>query len=418
MLSALRNKNFCLLFLGLLTSHIGNSIFILALFWYIQLKTDDARYLIILGFLTTIPTILGFLGGVLADKYDRKVIMMLSDFIRFISVILMVFLLTFYSFNFTYLAIMYLIINLGNFIFIPASSAIIPDLVEEKDLIVSNGLIQSSGQFANIFGAVLSGVLLTLVEVRVLFLINAFTFIVSILCVALLKTNKQGSRKESKTSNCLVKNKIIRGFNDFSEGLKYMYSYKILKIIIPGIFLINLFYVPFFTLGPAWSSKVLDMGSKGYSLMEFAIGAGVLTGSLTSKIFEKFFSFNRSIVISLILMMTIVLFSFNPNIFTTVLSLYLFSVGLGLSNTLLFTMMHQHVKGEFRGRVFGSFFSIVGIAFPIGTTLFGALLTYLSIESVFVISTSALFISALYLLVSVRRFYIQEGAVNFQKENF
>ncbi|RBP02131.1 MFS transporter [Rossellomorea aquimaris] len=393
MLKILKNKNFKYLFIGLLTSHIGNSLFILSLFWYVQSKTGEPKYLVWLGLMTTIPIVFGFFGGVLSDKYDRRNIMMFADGFRLVLVIILTLLITFSEFDFSYIAIIYLLINLGNFIFIPACNAIIPDIVEEDNLFAANGLVQSTGQISTILGALVGGILLTLVDTNILFLVNALTFLVSLVCLSLIKKQKEDTSKDPLS----VKSGVFNHYKDFVEGLKYMFSYNVLKGLLPGIFVINLFFVPFFTLGPAWSVEILNKGSFGYAAMEVFIALGVLTGSLATKYIDKHLLLNKSIVLSLLLMLNIIYFPLTSNLYINILSLFMFNMGLGIWNTLLFSLLQIHVSEKFRGRVFGSLFSIVGFAFPLGAAMFGVLLDFIDLRQIFILSSSFLFISVVYI---------------------
>ena len=79
-----KNKDFVILVSGQWVSQIGNSLFQLAVFWYVLSETHRTTDLAWVGAIMALPGILGMLSGVFADRLDRRRTMIGSDVVRLI----------------------------------------------------------------------------------------------------------------------------------------------------------------------------------------------------------------------------------------------------------------------------------------------------------------------------------------------
>ena len=173
----LKNRNFFLLWSGQIISQLGDRLGQMALIAFVYLRAPGSTLQIakILSF-TIIPVfIIGPLAGVYVDRWDRRRTMYVCDFLRS----LLVFTIPLFLFYAKNLAPIYLIIfiafSIGRF-YVPAKLSIIPDLVDKKDLLVANSLINTSGMIAAILGFGISGVLVEKLGAKSGFYLDSLSF--------------------------------------------------------------------------------------------------------------------------------------------------------------------------------------------------------------------------------------------------
>jgi len=149
----LKNRNFFLLWLGQIISQLGDRLGQMALIAFVYLRAPGSAIGIakILSF-TIIPVFLiGPIAGVYVDRWDRRKTMYICDFLRAV----LVFTIPFFLFYAKSLVPIYVIIfvtfSIGRF-FVPAKLSIVPDLIEKKDLLLANSLVNTTGMIAAIAG--------------------------------------------------------------------------------------------------------------------------------------------------------------------------------------------------------------------------------------------------------------------------
>lgn len=183
----------------------------------------------------------------------------------------------------------------------------------------------------------------------------------------------------------------IRDFlKDGVEGFVTIKNSKKLLLMIPGVFLTNLFFVTFTYLTPGWSQKILHAGSEGYSLMELGLGIGTFVGALASGWLSNFINVKRGIIATFLLESTIVFFPIFPILFINVSLLLLNGIGSGLANAYTMTLLQQVIPDEHRGKAFDTLMSLMGGVVPIRTFICGLLAKMIGLHGVFWISGYAL----------------------------
>ncbi|MFH0913441.1 MAG: MFS transporter, partial [Candidatus Omnitrophota bacterium] len=172
----LKNRNFFFLWLGQIISQLGDRLGQMALIAFVYLKAPGSTLEIakILSF-TIIPVFLiGPLAGVYVDRWDRRRTMYICDFLRTILVLIIPLFLFYTKYMSPIYLIVFIVFCIGRF-FVPAKLAIIPDLVESKDLLMANSLVNITGMIAAILGFGISGVLVEWIGARSGFYLDALS---------------------------------------------------------------------------------------------------------------------------------------------------------------------------------------------------------------------------------------------------
>jgi MFS family permease len=156
----LKNRNFFLLWLGQIISQVGDRLGQMALIALVSVRPGNSTIAIAkVLFFTIAPVfIIGPLAGVYVDRWDRRRTLYISDTLRAMLMLA----IPLFLFNFTVLiplyAVIFLVFCIGRF-FIPAKLSILPELVENKDMLIANSLINITGMIAAILGFGISGIL-------------------------------------------------------------------------------------------------------------------------------------------------------------------------------------------------------------------------------------------------------------------
>ena len=126
--SALRNRNFCALWVGQLISQIGDNFLIVAILFVINALTNSPLAIGTMALVVTLPQLfLGLIGGVFVDRLDRKLVMIVSDVLRALAVLALLFVQRTDQLYILYI-VSFVMVTVGLF-FNPARNAVIPNIV-------------------------------------------------------------------------------------------------------------------------------------------------------------------------------------------------------------------------------------------------------------------------------------------------
>ncbi|HIH72724.1 MAG TPA: MFS transporter [Thermococcaceae archaeon] len=174
------NRNFWLYAMGRFVSLVGSGVQDVALPLFILDLTGSGTIMGIFMIISMLPRLILYpIAGVVGDKINRKWIMVWMDFGRG-AVILFLALLA--SRNLITIPILFgtqFVVSLMNALFGPATSAMLPDIVEKEELMRANSILMSLNSTAYIVGPALGGIIYGMGGIMIAFLINGVSFIAS-----------------------------------------------------------------------------------------------------------------------------------------------------------------------------------------------------------------------------------------------
>jgi Transmembrane secretion effector len=184
-LRALRHRDFRLLWSAQAVSMAGDGIYLVAIAWLVYDISNRPSALAIVGFAWTLPQVAGLLlAGVLSDRFERRRLLVIADLIRCAAIGAIAALAYAGTAEIWHLVILVVFYGLGEALFQPSYTAIVPEIVPADELVQANALreiLQPLGmRFA---GPALGGALIALFGVGTAFLVDAVTFAVSALFV-------------------------------------------------------------------------------------------------------------------------------------------------------------------------------------------------------------------------------------------
>ncbi len=365
----LRKRNFFLLFIGQIISQIGDRLDQMALIALVYARAPGSTLQIakILSF-TIIPVFLiGPIAGVYVDRWDRRRTMYVCDLLRSVLV-LMIPLILFYTKNLLpiYLVI-FIVFSIGRF-FVPAKLAIVPDLVESKDLLLANSLVNTTGMIAAVLGFGVSGVIVEKLGAVGGFYLDAFSFFVSgILIFSIVKKSR---------SNLNIKNfgkEIVEVISksvlqEIKDGFLYFFKKSDIRFTAGIIFLLSSALGAVYVVIIVFIQNTLGSKTKDLGLLIMFLGIGLFLGSIIYGRFGQKFSHYKVIFISLIFSgIMLVVFTLGvenyPN-FWVAASLAL-ALGTFVSPIMVAsnTIIHKVSDNAMMGKIFSSLEIVMHLGF-------------------------------------------------------
>jgi len=261
-----RNKNFSLVFLGALVSNVAALFYSFAVSFYILKITENNAliqgvYLAIGGITFCVFTLF---GGVVADRFNKAKIMYICDYLKGAIIIGFTFLLMFVikstEWKVASLFIVTVFLNAIAGLFSPASSALLPQIVEENQFQQAQSYFSILSSFQSIIGVVLAGILYALVPINVLFFIVGGCYILSAISEMFIKYTSEYEKRNEKLTFKAV-------FGDIKDGFKYLASIKALLILLVCILFVNFFFSPIFDNFPPYFIST-DIAGSNYFFHE------------------------------------------------------------------------------------------------------------------------------------------------------
>jgi MFS family permease len=188
LLAPLRHRDFAVLWLGMAVSLVGDGIFFVAVAWESYSLWNAPAALSIVGIGMTVPTVAFLLvGGVVSDRFDRRLVMVWADSLRAVAVATLAALVLMHELHFWQLVALVALYGIGTAFFTPAFEAIVPELVPSADLPAANSLDQLIRPIAlRLLGPILGGVLIAL-GTGIAFALDAGSFAASLIAVLALR---------------------------------------------------------------------------------------------------------------------------------------------------------------------------------------------------------------------------------------
>lgn len=182
MLSLLRNRNYTLIYCGQLFSAVGDQLYAIALLWLTYRLTGSPIAMALVGAAEYGPyLVFGLLGGILADRFDRRRLMIVADIVRMLAVGLVPLLYYLNLLQAWHLAAVALVQASASAFFTPARSAMMVNILTEQEFQRGSAAYSATIRTARILGPLVGSLLLKVISTEAFFLLDAATFLVSVL---------------------------------------------------------------------------------------------------------------------------------------------------------------------------------------------------------------------------------------------
>jgi MFS transporter, DHA3 family, macrolide efflux protein len=382
--SVFLNRNFLLLFFGKIISQMGDWVYLFALGWYIlDITKSSFQMSIFLVIDTIVVAIVAPFGGIIADRFNRKGIMVWMDGIRGIIVLVGALLLYLHLMQIWMIYLSAMILGFCGAIFGPAAGAIIPNIVEENQLPQASSADQFAVSLCTITGMLTGGLLYGLVGINMIFILNALSYFVS----GILEYNveipwKKPDKTGEKSGIGRELDKVIK---ELTEGFRYLYHNKLIFNLVIMNFLFILLCVPIVHVyTPYFFNVILKATPFQLSFPQSAIWIGTILGSVTVPLFLHRYKLKDAIFWGLLIssigisLETLVLFPQIRSHFSNwEISAFLSAPKIigGLSMTFFIipinVIYQKYTSDEYRGRFWGIQGSLMTLSMASGYFIAG-----------------------------------------------
>ncbi|NHA04618.1 MFS transporter [Mucilaginibacter sp. HC2] len=362
---AFRNRNYSLFFTGQSISQIGTWMQRTAVIWVIYTLTHSASMIGFAVFAQQFPAFLfSLFGGVIADRYPRYKILLVTQTASMIQAILLAVLILTNHYVIWEILTLSAILGTINAFDVPARQPMVHEMVDDKaDLANAISLNSAMVNLARLIGPALSGMVLQKFGAGVCFVVNAVSFIAVIISLLLMKFPdfKPPAIKKKVTS-------------ELAEGLKYLKQTPAISMLILLMLCLSLLILPYDTMEPVFAKVIFKGNAATYGYISGCIGLGALIGSFLLASAKKGINLKMVLILSIATLgMGLILFS-RTSYFALALP---FAVILGLGSitpmSTSITIIQIEAAANMRGRVM----SFVAMAYfgmiPLGSLLIGTI---------------------------------------------
>lgn len=356
-------RRFLIIWFGELFSTIGTGLTAFALGVYAFKLTGKATSATMITLLTFLPAfVLRPIGGVLADRVDRRLLMIIGNLGSAAGIALVFF---FMSSDAGKLWVIYPGVAVSSIFFAfqnPAYKASVSDFLPKELYSKASGLIQLSGSAQFLLAPLIAGVLISFIDITYILLIDIMTFVLSALAILLVRRTMASKPKESEETGS------SSFMTEMGEGFKTIVNEKGVLVLISVTSLI-LFYVGL--LQALFGPMVLSFtDSRTLGTSQSICAIGMLISSLVIGAFGS--KRKHVMVLSFSLAFMGLFFAFIgmiPNIWVIIVPGFLFFFTVPFVNSSIEVLIRQNISNEKQGRVW-SLISVI--------TYIGAIIAYAS----------------------------------------
>lgn len=373
-----KNRNFRTLWLGQILSIFGDSVTMLTLMILVNELTGSTTALATMAIAQAIPRLLfGLVAGVYVDRLDRKKTMIVSDILRGVLVLGFI-LVDSPELMWLLYVIAFLHATVSTF-FMPARSALIPNIVPKEGLLGANSIAQTSMILFGLLGTGAAGVILGVVDVYwPSFAIDSLTFFLSALMISRIVAPSRSAAADEGGSVTVI-------LRQLGQGLKIVFGTRVLVgalvgmgVTMLGLGAVNILLVPMVI-------NDLQVPETWFAALELAqTSSMILSGALIAVLAARFKP--PQIISGGLIGIGIVvgLLSIVGNVWHLIF--VLFAVGWFITplQASLATLFQIAVSDEMRGRASSALNTVAQVANVVSMGAAGLLADAIGVRNVFV----------------------------------
>ncbi len=386
-------RDFRIIWCGACISSIGTWTQKLAQAWLVYELSGSAFMLGLDAFLAEIPIFLfSLIGGVVADRMDRRTLLVGGQFVQMGCAFVLAGLAVFHVLQVWHILCLSFIVGIAQSFGGPAYAALIPTLVQPRD--VPNAIAMNSIQFniARVIGPMIGGFALQHLGASWCFGLNGFSFLAVITSLLVIRVNF----KPQPTKDSLL--------SSLRSGVSFIRNYPGLNGLIALAFCMTVLGIPIIVFLPVFTKDVFAGGEGTFTLLLAISGVGSVVGGLLVAAFGHREHKGRVMLGGLSLLgLSIAGFAFSKVLMISCVFLFVGSAALMLVFALVTSLVQLTATDDMRGRVM----SVYNVAFrggmPIGNLAAGELIPIFSAPVVLGAAGFLLTVLGLYFLIFQRR---------------
>ncbi len=352
--AALRYRNFTLIWSGLIVSNMGTWMQNVANGWLVLQLTNSPLWLGLLGLSFAVPMIvLPPLAGPIVDRVHRIRLLFFTQSMQALTAVALA-ILTWTGRIETWHILLASFIGAALLAFDnPARQALIPDLVQPRDLLNALSLNSATYTGAALVGPALAGAMLGPLGAGTLFFINGVSFLAVIFALAAMKDVRTHSGGQHGPLH-----------QSFWVGLSYAWRSRMIVALLALSALGGVFGRSYQNLLPIFGRDIWHAGAEGYGLLLASAGGGALVGAFALASFRRWHHQGAVMLVSgFLFSFSLIAFAVSPSIWLGLILLFITGITSTVFATIISTFIQFSVPNELRGRVM-SFYTVTLIGLP------------------------------------------------------
>jgi MFS family permease len=364
----LRRGPFKRYIIGSAISDTGTWMQVMAQGWVLSTLTDRALVLGMVNMAAGLPTLLlTMIGGSAADRYDKRMILIIAQVVQICLALSLGFLVFFGYVQIWHIMVLAALLGVVIAFEMPALSALVPEIVRKDQIASAIALDRSVFHGSRLLGPSVAGLLVGWWGAASAFFVNAFTFLALIISMLTIPKRKLGTAEEEEQRR-----------SGLMEGFRYVRKDRTILSLVALIAMTTVFVYPVVSVMlPLYVRNILGLGPEQMGILMAVSGSGSLVGSLglLSVAPGKRIRFIMGAVV--LVACALFVMSRTSNFIVAAASMGVLAIGLatnfGLANTIVQERAPAHLRGRISA-VFGlSFFGLMPIAGLVITSLSDAI---------------------------------------------
>ena len=369
-------RNILLLWAAQLISSAGDAVYHLSLMWLILDLTGSSTATGLVAMSAYIPAMLfGLYAGVLSDRHNRMVLMILSQVTQAATVIIIPVLLVYDIEKAVLFGLLAFVRATFSTLFPPAFNAFVPMIVDKRHLVRVNSLLATSGQLAWFIGPALAGVLLGVISLKFLFVLDAASFIAAIILLLFVVKPATKPRTTIHHSN----------WKELTDGIRYVVNHESLGFLIGLTIVNNLFIMgPALVGTPILIKEALGGTVSQYAFVEAFLALGMLIGSVFVYRYGNRVNSGLLLLVGMILDgLTYSLFYFADSVGFVMIFIIIHAIGIPMITISRTAIIQRHSPNRYHGRLFSMVhLAVVGVT-ALSSALVGIAASLIDIKTIF-----------------------------------
>ncbi|KPU26316.1 hypothetical protein TR13x_10690 [Caloranaerobacter sp. TR13] len=397
------SRNFLLYSLGLLVSLFGTNVYTFTISLYVLKVTGSGLSFATTLVLSTIPVVLiNPFAGVLADKLNRKILVVSMDLINGILFIGLFLFSKYYGLSLAIIYISTFINNCFTAIFNVSMDSAMPNIVSKNNLMKLNSITKIIISITMILGPMVGGIFFAFINIKTFIIINGLSFLLSGITELFIDF------QYSKGNIIEEKSEKLTFYEEVKEGYKYILG-KFDIVMMISIFIILNFAIGFSIQVPLpfVINDVLQISTKYFGIIQSMLAIGFILGALViNRYGEKWVHYKVIASMCIMIGITTVLMaipvfpgvSFSNEIILVIYYCFITMIlggSISLIDITATTYLQIIIADNFRGRVMSLQFSLVKIILPLALILSGFAIDFMPIHVVLLFGSFLIFMSVI-----------------------
>lgn len=373
---ALHSRNYRIYFFGQFISLIGTWLQIVAQGWLVLQLTSSAFLIGLVAALATLPSLLfSLFGGVVVDRFPKKKILYFTQGSNMVLALVFGILTISNVVTVPIIGVLAFLMGVVNAIDAPARQALVPELVQMKQL--ASAISLNSGIFnaARVIGPGIAGILIAWFGTGGAFIANGISYIAVLTALWFVQIND------------LPADRSLHPFVAIKQGIQYSFTHPFIRVLLVFVGVVSIFGWSYTTIMPIIARDIYGLDARGMGYLYSATGVGALlatylVGAYAGRVSPVVFIIGGNMLFAI----SLILFAFTTYFPLALVLLFFIGLGLLCQTSMMNTIVQGMVKQEFRGRVMSIYILMfLGLA-PIGNFEIGFLTERLGVSWAFTIN--------------------------------